>query len=714
MRHFKRIIVASITTLVALATTAQAQHDVHAFLSEKGVSFVENHAASFLPSTIEPEPYTKAVACMDFVQRDTVVNLNLNRLDIQMPAADEIRVALDVSIDVQGELYVDDLYACLGEVTCQDSMSLQGAAAVIDLNVEIVNGQPRVSIRDVDIDLNSDTFEFSLDGCGVTGSALSSVVGFAQDWLLYFAEIQLASMAEENLAPQLEGLLAGLSMDDSYVSASIESLSFPNNGILVAAQGGIKRKYEAAECIRAYDDGGPSTETGDSVPNLQDASASDLSVAVNIGLINQGLYAVWHRGLMCLSSGHLAELGVELDLTHAATLLPGFPAGSAIDMDLTFTKYPKVEGSISSDAELAVVIEGLQIDLHGDRPDGTRNTLHAELDVRAAARLALDPSTNAIAVQLLDATITRMEIRDERSATEDGYDVARIQQMVHDAILPKIIDGLGTIPVSGAVFATESFAVMLRSMHTSSAYLSVGADLFAIPQNDQEAPDTKILSAPTTVVNPTNARLVLAGSDSEIPEELLQYIITINGVESPPTFLRETTIGQSGSSETYEVQVAAVDLAGNIDPTPATASITVDGTVPVIVVSGPRTRSADEGPVEVRWTMSDDRSEASTLSVRVDVFDLEDPSDALSARLMDSQELAPGTTSTVVELDNVGGVYRVEVHAIDEAGNDAQSSLLLGIASSGGCSAGGQGTSGPLLLLLAMAFAFFGQRRKRY
>ena len=69
-----------------------------------------------------------------------------------------------------------------------------------------------------------------------------------------------------------------------------------------------------------------------------------------------------------------------------------------------------------------------------------------------------------------------------------------------------------------------------------------------------------------------------------------------------------------------------------------------------------------------------------------------------------------GTTSTIVELGKVGGVYRVEVHAIDEAGNDSQSSLLLGIASVGGCSVGGQGHSGSLLMMLALGLLYWRRR----
>lgn len=711
MRSALLMVSTAFFSLTAFATPAQAQHDVHAFLSERGVAFIENNASTFIPSVIEPQPYTKALGCMDFEQRNTVVNLSLDRLDIQMPADNRVQVALDLTIDVEGELYVDDLYACLGEVTCQDTMSLRSASAVVDMDLEIVGGLPQVTVRDVELDLDPENFDFALNGCGVTGSALTSVVGFAEDWLLYFAEVQLASIAEENLAPMVQSVLAGMSMDGSYASASIESLSFPDNGVRIVAQGGLKEKYEAAECIRAYDDGGPQVETGASVPDLAGAASSDLNVAINLGLINQGLYAVWHRGLLCLSDGHLAELGVELDLEQYAALLPGFPAGSKLAMEMQFTKYPRVVGTAADSAELTVVIEKFEIDLHAETPSGARRTLHAELDLEAAARLVVDPASNAIHVQLLGAEIVRMKLRDERAATDDGYDVARIQQLVHDGILPALLEELGSIPVSGSVFAVADFAVLLRSVASNSAYLTAGVDLFRIPSNDQNAPDTQILGAPTTITNPHDARLLLGGSDAEIPEELLQYQVTVNGVARPQTFIKEVLIGEFGVTQSYDVQVAAVDLSGNVDPSPATSTLVVDGVVPFVMVDGPRIRPADEGPVEVRWTMRDDQTTAAELQVRVEVYELQDPSDALSARLIHSLELAAGETRTMVELENPGGVYRVEVHATDEAGNDSKSSLLLSTASTGACSVGGQGHGNTLLLLLALGIVIRRRRR---
>ena len=90
--------------------------------------------------------------------------------------------------------------------------------------------------------------------------------------------------------------------------------------------------------------------------------------------------------------------------------------------------------------------------------------------------------------------------------------------------------------------------------------VGAGIDLFRIPENDNTAPNTEILDAPTGISNPHDARVRVTGADSEIPQELLQYQVTVNGVTTEPSFVREFSVGEAGKSGTYEVQVADVSV----------------------------------------------------------------------------------------------------------------------------------------------------------
>ena len=702
-------LVTCLAVVAAAPSEASAQHDVRVFLADTGVDFIETNAPAALPSYFELPTISQSFSCMDFEQSNTSVNMGIDRLDIDMPAQDRIVVDLDFNIDANGELFADDLYACFGSATCQDTMHLDKGTAVLQFDVEIVGGEPRVTTRDIQFNVNPDDFDFVLDECGFTGSALTTAIGFTEGWILDYIEGKIITVAEDNLAPLLESTLSGLGMDSNYVHASVEDLYFPNDGVSVTIDSGFPYTSVAARCMEAFDKPRPSRATGASVPDIQ-AGASDVNMAVNFGLLNDALYAAWRTGVFCLTDKHIAGLGVEVDLGMVGAMMPGFPAGTEFSLELNFTDYPKVRGAGIDESSLTLDVEGIELKLHGDRPDGTRNTLAAEISVEATAKLGVSPGSNAIYAQLLGAEVTHMRLTDERDATGAGFDVARIEQLVHQAILPNMLHEMGPIPLTGPVFEVSNYAILLRSIETNKAYASAGVDLFAIPENDTTAPDTTIVDAPA-LGNAHNAVIRVGGSDAEIPSELLKYQVSVNGEAREPTFIRDIKVGAAGFTDTYEVTVAAVDLAGNVDASPVRATMIVDGIIPFVAVQGARTRDADEGPTEVRWNMSDDTSATETLRTRLEVYELLDPADVLSAKLVDTQELAPGTTSAMVDLEKAGGLYRVEIHVVDEAGNDSRSSLLLTSAQTGGCSTGGTGGgSSAALLLLALGLIW---RRRR-
>ena len=169
-----------------------------------------------------------------------------------------------------------------------------------------------------------------------------------------------------------------------------------------------------------------------------------------------------------LTDQHVAALGVHLDLTTVGVMLPGFPAGTDFSFELTTTDYPRVRPSTASDSlgsEVTLEISGLIIDLHGDRPDGTRNTLHVEIDLNARAAIGIDPASNSIMAQIMGAEITKMVMEDERKATGDGFDVARMTQMVQDTCgtswfiaVPKASIRTPMKPVPTAAFSASTMS----------------------------------------------------------------------------------------------------------------------------------------------------------------------------------------------------------------------------------------------------------------
>ncbi|MCP4446112.1 MAG: hypothetical protein GY811_12315 [Myxococcales bacterium] len=700
---------------VALAGTANAQHEVQAYLSQEGLDFIADEAPGYIPSVFEAPKFVQELGCMEFEQRNTTINLNIDDVRISMPEDGRVRVDIEFSGGADGELYVDDLYACLGEVTCRDSLDIRNGSASFDYELAVRDGQAVVLPRHSEIHLLPESVEFNLADCGMTGDALTAGIGFAEDWILGFLNGKMGDIADGYVAPLLENMLDGFRTTGSLAIASygaeIADLEVENDGVFLRMAADVSDNFAPDACIAEYDNGGPLDFDGPQ-PNLSAPGASHASLAVNLGLANRGLYTFWRRGLLCLSDDHLRALGVELDLNMIGAMLPGFPAGTEIGFEMKMTDYPKVVPSASQDSQITLKIDGLMLDLHGDRPDGTRKTLNAEIDIEVTATVGIDPSSNSIFAGLDNAQVTRMVIKDERDATGSGFDVARILQMLHNHILPGLLHEVGALPLTGPAFSFEGYAVILRELQTSDAFLTAGVDLFRVPESDNNAPDTQIVSFPTGPVNPHTAEISVSGSDTQIPSELLQYEMSINGVKQEASFMHTFKIGEIGATDTYFVEVAAVDLSGNVDPTPDTVELTVDGIVPHVAIAGARTREADQGPVAIDWSVSDDVSAPADMNIRLEVYVLDDPADALSARLIDTQELGKGATNTTVHLEQVGGIYRVEVHAVDQAGNDSKSSLLLTIPSSGGCSVGGSAGAGNMSLLLLALGALFIRRRR--
>ncbi len=689
--------------------TANAQHDVRVFLSEDGIREVEKQAPSYVPAVLFPPTLTKSIGCMDFEQRDSVVNFSVEALDIVLVSETRISMEIVFSLGISGQLLVN---GCVS-ASCQDTINVESGHAILDFDLSVVGGEAQVTTRNVDLDIRPNEFAFGLDECGLTGTAVTNAVEFGEGWILEFVLEKVEEFAQDSIDPLLEDLLAGLSMHSSFVDASVQDMYFPNNGISLTADVSFPIPFENDSCTAEFDVPAPGRAQGASVPNLQGPDAAELNVAVNLGLINNAFYSFWRTGLLCLNEQRIAALGVDLDLSIAGALLPGFPAGTTFGLDLKLSDYPKISAENAEGARVTVSIAGLQIDLHGDRPDGSRNTLQVEVSVDATALIVVDPATNTLFAQLEAAEITKLAIADEREAANEGFDVAGIQHLVHDGLLPAILEELGPIPVTGSVFAALDYSVILRSVQTNKAYLSAGIDVFRAPKDDTAAPDTQIVF-PEGISNPHTAAIRMRGFDAEIPSELLRFEIRVDGESLPMSIMSEIKIGEFGKTRTYDVEIAAVDLAGNVDPTPSTGQLLVDGIIPTVTLAGARVLNADEGATTFRWSLGDDVTEVQEIAVLAKVYKVENPSDALSARLLETAELAPGATQFEVDLSGKGGLYRVEIVATDKAGNEGVSSFLLTSACPGGCSVGNSRSGlGTAFFLLGLALVAAGRRRKR-
>lgn len=707
---------AALAAVAAMAPGSAGAHQLHGYVSQAGLDFISAEVPAVVPKDIYPGPLSKDFTCMTATQRNTHIALEVHDFAITIPQEGRLRIYLDVSADGEGELFVDDPYACFGEMTCQDQIVLHDARATIDFDIMLEGGKPTAVFQKVDLELSEDDIDINFSGCAADDVA-NWMIDFAKKYVTDMLLAKAEEMAKDALGPKVEEMLAGVGAFSGQIqatdfSATLEDLFVRQEGVDIGVEVGLSSMFEPAECVRDLDAEPPADVAGQA-PDLAQV-ASHLGLALNFGLVNSALYQVWRQGLTCVDGGTLEALGVHIPTDHITQLLPGFPPGTTLDMEMRLTRPPRLTATGGGDdvdtLDMVAVVEGVELTLVGHLPDGSDKTLEVGMDARATMALGIDPATNAMLATPVGMEVTRMDI-DQVYAAETGLDSARLLQVVHQQMLPKLLGKLGAMPVTGPVFAKGDYAVILRGIGNNEAFLSLNADLFHIPADDVGAPETSIIEYPSGTVSVEGSQVRVSGVDGMIPTELLRYEVKVDGEVRPLTYIRKFPVGVAGESGTYEVEVRAVDLAGNTDDTPATVQVTVDGIAPVVYLEGERFREMDGGSTELRWTMSDDLTEAAQLGARIEVYEVKDETDLLSREHVETIEVPPGVTTATVEIAD-GAMYQAEVVVTDAVGNESIATVLLDSKNGCGCAAGG-GSTGLTTLLAGLGLLLAVRRRRR-
>jgi uncharacterized protein (TIGR03382 family) len=684
-------------------------------VSPAGLDFVEEQVPSYVPAHLEPPAITQTLfTCpggrpVVATQQDTAVDIEVHDVDLSIPAAGTLRLDITLSVDAEGRLFLENPFLCFGETTCDDVLSLDHGRAVVDFEVSAMNGEPRVAVSAVELMIGPDDIDLTLSGCTID-DVLNWVIDFAKDWFMDYLVEKVEEVATTALSPLLEELVGGFTTFDGNLgiadfSAALDSVGVRTDGITAVALADLTSPLPPVACV-GPDPGQPGPHAG-AAPDLREGTGAHLGVAVNLGLIDDALYHAWAGGMTCVSSDELEAQGIDLHLDHVAVLLPGLPVGAEMSLEAHLATPPRVVGGNRSGADLTVLVEGAHIELTGEAPDGARVRFLVELDASASGRIGLEPGINALTLEMTGARIERLQV-EEAYGGEVPFDVARLHQLLEDFVLPALFDELAAIPITGPVFGLADYYLILRDLGASSSHVWAKTDLFRAPADDRNAPTTEIVRQPIGVANPSNALVLVSGSDAEVPPELLRYRVTIDGRTAEPTYVRAVDVGFPGVTDTYEVHVAAVDLAGNEDPVGVSTTVTVDGITPQVALHGDRMRKTSDTRIDLAWSMDDDYTEPARLRPRLVVYRMTDRTDSLSAELVDTIDLAQGATGATADLEP-GDLYRLEIVVADEAGNETRSSTLVEVTGAGGCNAGGRGA--PFGMALVMLGALVALRR---
>ncbi|MBT8496292.1 MAG: hypothetical protein KJO07_24820 [Deltaproteobacteria bacterium] len=716
------IAIGSLAAAAALATSASA-HELQAYVSLSGIEFLEAAAPTLVPESIDGVELEKTLfECgsrpVTAKQSKTTVSLAIHELQIDLPEDDRLQVEMNFSVSGDGELYLQNPYACFGEATCNDEFFVNNATAYIDFNIEVEAGKPVLTVHDLTLDVAEDDIDFNLSGEDCTGldNIANSLVDFGRDYLLDEGLGLVSSLATDSLGPALSEMLVGFNgvqgdFDRFSFDAQLRETDLSIAGLKLVGDIDVSSRYQPATCID-NDPGEPATHQGPAP--IIDMTSSDVGVAANYGLVDDALYHAWRRGMMCINESTLEGLGLDTHhlMDEVAKLLPGFPVGTEYGIEVRAKSPPRVQGSAADGGGMTLYVEGLQVEIIGRKPDGKSGTLMVELDLSLDANMGVDPTRNVMTMSFGEASIDRLFIKDEIAAAEAGFDAARIRTVVGDYIMPAMLDEMSGMPLMAPIFGFGGVYIILQEANLGQAFLSAKLDLYLAPDDDDVAPDTRITDQPSGIANPKTAILSFEGSDDQVPAQLIQYKVTVDGEAAEPSFIKQTTIGEIGVTKTYQVEVAAVDLSGNEDPSPETVELLVDGVAPGLAIRGSRVREVGGSTATIAWTASDDHSDAGQLRATLEVYRLNNKKDSLDKQLVDTINVPAGQTETQVKV-NDGDLYRVEVIVEDEAGNQSRSSVTVRTPGyGGGCSASGSGTGLPIGLSFGLLMLVVARRRR--
>jgi hypothetical protein len=697
---------------------------VNAHLSPQGLEFVRKQVVGLVPSHIEPDPIDAVLSQCDdgpstLTQSNTKVDLTLENLTLStLPG--KIRVDLTASVTATGQVQLHHMM-CFYNETCGESISVQHMHVVVDFAASVDGaGKPHFAVMAPTVDIKPGDLHVDLSPVpGVAHSCPEADLFNATFDFIKPVAVPIGTLIGTNLAtlevgPLLEQAVA------SYLSykgnaaflnfgAALTGLDISESGITVSGDVDLTSVFPLAACL-TDDPGEPSAVAG-AAPDLVGGTQTDVALSVNLGLVQDLIYHVWHEGLMCITPDTLRALKVDLSmLNQLGEIMPGFPKGTTWAIEANVGTPPLVQGTSASDAKLAVHVTQVSLDVIASLPDKSSRRLHLDLAATLTASVVIDPHSNALALQIEGATIDEMKAEDHLGLEAAGISITRIQTLLEQNVLPSALGGIGQIPITGPVFGgIADTYVILKELKTTPAYLAVKANLFRAPADDKDAPTTTIDEKPSTAVKPADAKLMFGGKDKQDPTELLQYHVIVDGKSSLPTFVRTLTVGTAGKTETIHVEVHAVDLAGNEDRVGAAADVIVDGVAPTLMVIDAPRGAVDELRPTFVWKASDDRSQPAQIAAHITVSEM-----GGSNAQIEDKDLGVGVTTVTLENLVSGHQYKAVITVRDEAGNEASSQEFFTIspsAGSGGCAVG-HGPGGALSALLVGLALLIARRRK--
>ena len=677
----------SIAMLLALAPSAGAvPRDLAAQVSTSGLDFLEQEIPAVLPTSFSSPGYSQKLADCPLLGDITVkaanvsASVKVSSMSITPEASGRIRIKIYAS--GSGGLDGTASPCGLGSVTCHFNVTLSSGSAEASFLPVITNGQVHLTSPSITLDIPKDNVSVQSSGCGLLSSVLNLVIPSLKSWFWGWIVDRIEQdLLLKYVPPPVENALSaftkvGGQLEGFQVSAQLQEVSGSSTGVAM----GVKLDISTTKTGACPLPKPPSPPAASSSPSFS-FLGEHCGLALSSSTVTRAVSAAWSAGYFCLSDAKLTSMGLPSTMKGLAGVLFGLTTTSSLEVHAH--QAPQVKLVSGSDTRADLTLPGLEVRMSGDGPNGATK-ITAKMDLKLGVRLRIDAVSRAVIFDLVSSSLGTPVL----SATNPQgltLDPALFSQLIKDIVLPLVEKQVADLEIMPQVVKKDGgildpYYLYLSRGVTGSDYVNIYARFFRKPTSDSGAPSTSLDKKPSALVNPQMFRFVASGTDASTPTELLRYSWRVDGGSwSLAAYSRAKLVSLTEGKHTVDVR--AVDLWGNYDATPASASFDVDGKPPTVSVTQAPPAMVNDTQTTIGVSATDDRTATASIAISARV-ERQKPG-ATQFETVREDPFAKGLSSFALQPLEVG-TYKVTFIARDEAGNLSEPAAATFACNTGG------------------------------
>ena len=687
-------------------------------VNQKGLDFIVQQVKPLIPTSLTIPAIDKVVVDWPLTKDDLAVQtqpmkatFKIKSIGLKMVTG-QLRLQGKADVDLGGPVKVLNPYASFGSADCNANVKIRDLELDVGLLFSEHGGKVRVSVAKAYVNLDNEKSEIGLNKCSL-GKVVTTVTNFLRKTFMGLIQSKVESLAKEQI-PALLASKLGDSMQISkelmgyVVTGRLDSLSTDYYGITAKLGASFTSKSKtAAPCLVGSSYLTPPKACTGAHANVSPKVDAMFGAGVSQSVLNQAIYTVWHSGKLCIDSDSLKVDALTQGLDKVATLL-GQPKGTKIRFSVRLLTPPTVK--MTQQSGLQMFIKDFKLKLSLTPPGGPVNGAEVHADLAVAVKPWIDPGNNSIALDVKSVSIPKLQVQNkDGSPSSLKLDPARLHRFLETVALPMVRQKLSGTQLSPSIINAKVLLVEMKLFEVREGYLAAylnGHKL--VSTNDKGAPQTILAKKPAPVVGPQVLRINVRGTDNRTPAALLQFKARVDGGKwSEPSY--GGLVDVVTHTGVHQVEIAAVDHDGNVDPSPVRLTFTVDDNVPQLMITSRPDSLVETDTVTVGFAGRDDRTPVEKLTYTAEVYRV--PDGGGMPTLLQSHDLGQGArTANVSQLHD--GLHKLRIIVKDQVGNVTSADVGFVVEAGGGCNVSGGASTGPAGLLLLALMACVALRRR--